>query len=402
MPRVILALVLCVVAACSSGPSSSEAPPHQSSQATPAIRASTPHLRIQGTTFVRADGTPFEWRGISAFALIEQLAAGRSAEAEAYLAWAANQKITIVRVFVMAQHLFKLSPEQGRASLPRLLELADASGLHVEIVALVDTAGTSMDFEQHVKAVGAIAASHGNALVEIANEPGHPTQHTSLHQASTLKSLAALVPEQVPVALGSAEYGDEFAGGDYATFHFPRDTGDDGWGHVRKLADGAALVERWAKPVVSDEPIGAGERFIAGRRDDDPKRFGAAALLTRFAGMHPTFHYESGLLARRPAGKELEAFNVWRHALDAYNDAGVTTAGRFLREDEVKAIADVRGAMGVFGRSGEREAWLYILDPLDRQGLDRHSVTWVEPWQPKGEWPIPDAGARLANAVRKQ
>ena len=118
--------------------------------------------------------------------------------------------------------------------------------------------------------------------------------------------------------------------------------------------------------------------------------------------MHPTFHYESGLLARRPAGKELEAFNVWRHALDAYNDAGVTTAGRFLREDEVKAIADVRGAMGVFGRSGEREAWLYILDPLDRQGLDRHSVTWVEPWQPKGEWPIPDAGARLANAVRKQ
>jgi hypothetical protein len=401
VPRVILFVLVLSIAACSRS-GSSEAPPSQSSPATPALRASTQHLRIQGTTFVRADGSPFEWRGISAFALIEQIATGRSAAAETYLAWAASQKITVVRVLVMAQHLFKLSPEQGRASLPRLLEMADTFGLHVEIVALADTAGTSMEFEQHVKDVGAIAARHGNALVEIANEPGHPTQDARLHQAATLKSLAALVPEQVPVALGSAEYGDEFAGGDYATFHFPRDTSDDGWGHVRKLADGAAFVERWAKPVVSDEPIGAGERFVAGRRDDDSRRFGAAALLTRFAGMYPTFHYENGLLAKQPMGRELDAFNAWRLALDVFTDKGVPTSGRFLRDDEIKAIADVRGARGAFGRSGEREAWLYILDPLDRQDLDSLSVTWAEPWHPKGELPMPDAGVRLANAVRKQ
>lgn len=395
MHRVILIALVLSIAAC-RGSSVPEAPLSQAPQATPAARVS-PHLRTQRTAFARADGSVFEWRGISAFALIEQIASGRSAEAESYLAWAANQKITVVRVLVMAQHLFKLSPEQGRASLPRLLEMAAAHGLHVEIVALADTAGASINFEQHIKDVGAIAARHANALVEIANEPGHPTQDAKLHQAATLESLAALVPEQVPVALGSAEYGDAFAGGDYATFHFPRDTGDDGWGHVQKLAEGASLVERWRKPVVSDEPIGAGEHFVAGRRDDDPRRFAAAGLLTRVAGLQPTFHYEGGLLARRPTGREQAAFDAWSKALDVFTEARVPADGRFLRGDEIKPVADVSGARTTFARSGDREAWLLILDPVEDSS---HAVTWVAPWRGEGEWKVP--GVRLVRAIRQQ
>ena len=396
MHRVILIALVLSIAAC-RGSSVPEAPQTQAPPATPAARVSTQHLRTQGTTFARADGSVFEWRGISAFALIERIASGRSAEAEGYLAWAASQKITVVRVLVMAQHLFKLSPEQGRASLPRLLEMAAAHGLHVEIVALADTAGASINFEQHIKDVGAIAARHANALVEVANEPGHPTQDAKLHQAASLESLAAFVPEQVPVALGSAEYGDAFAGGDYATFHFPRDTSDDGWGHVRKLAEGASLVERWRKPVVSDEPIGAGEHFVAGRRDDDPRRFAAAALLTRFAGLQPTFHYEGGLLARRPAEREQAAFDAWSKALDAFTEARVPAAVRFLRGDEIKSVADVSGARTTFARSGEREAWLLILDPVEDSS---HTVRWVAPWRGEGEWKVP--GVRLVHAIRQQ
>ena len=396
MHRVILIALVLSIAAC-RGSSVPEAPQSQAPPATPAARVSPQHLRTQGTTFVRADGSVFEWRGISAFALIEQIASGRSAEAESYLAWAASQKITVVRVLVMAQHLFKLSPEQGRASLPRLLEMAAAHGLHVEIVALADTAGASINFEQHIKDVGAIAARHANALVEIANEPGHPTQDAKLHQAAPLESLAALVPEQVPVALGSAEYGDAFAGGDYATIHFPRDTGDDGWGHVRKLAEGASLVERWRKPVVSDEPIGAGEHFVAGRRDDDPRRFAAAALLTRFAGLQPTFHYEGGLLAKRPTGREQAAFDAWSKALDAFTEARVPADGRFLRGDAMKSVADVSGARTTFARSGDREAWLLILDPVEDSS---HTVRWVAPWRGEGEWKVP--GVQLVRAIRQQ
>ena len=395
MLRATLFSLVLAMGGC-GGSTSPEPGPGQPPPATPAVQAPAHHLRVQGKMFVRADGSPFEWRGISAFALVEQVANGRASEAESYLAWAASQRITVVRVLVMAQHLFKLSPDQGRAALPRLLELAAARRVLVEIVALADTAGVPMDFEQHVKEVGAIAARHANALVEIANEPAHPTQDTRLHKADTLRALAALVPDVVPVALGSAEYGDGFAGGDYVTYHFPRDTGDDGWGHVRKLADGATLVDRWAKPVVSDEPIGAGERFVAGRRDDDPRRFAGAALLTRFAGLHPTFHYESGLLARRPGGREQESLDAWTRALDLFNDARVPLDGRFLRGDEVGSVADVRGARVTFARPSDREGWLLILDPADRNSL---SVVWTAPWRQGGEWHVD--GARLIRAARQ-
>jgi hypothetical protein len=345
--------------------------------------------------FVRPDGSPFEWRGISAFALLEQIAHGRSAEAEAYLTWAASQRVTVVRVLVMAQHLFQLSPADGRTALPRLLELAAARNLHVEIVALADTASVPLEFEPHVNEVGAIAARYPNALVEIANEPAHPTQDVKLHSADSLKLLAALVPEAVPVAFGSAEYGDHFAGGDYATYHFPRDTGDDGWGHVRKLAIGAALVEKWRKPVVSDEPIGAAAQFVAGRRDDDPRRFAAAALMTRIAGLQPTFHYEGGLLAKQPAGREQEAFAAWSGALDIVNEARVPSDGTFIAEGEVSSIADVRGARATFGRATDREVWLLILDPGPA-----HSLIWKTPWRSDGEWKVP--GARVMRSKRTQ
>ncbi len=96
------------------------------------------------------------------------------------------------------------------------------------------------------------------------------------------------------------------------TFHAP--AVPTPWGHVVRLADGAAFVTKWKKPVVSDEPIGAGPVSIPGRRDNDPDRFRAAALLTRMAGLGATFHYEQGLQARIPTGIELRCFDAWNDA----------------------------------------------------------------------------------------
>ena len=36
----------------------------------------------------------------------------------AYLAWAAKEELTVLRVLVMAKHLFELSPERGLAATP--------------------------------------------------------------------------------------------------------------------------------------------------------------------------------------------------------------------------------------------------------------------------------------------
>src|SRR5881397_2255467 len=67
------------------------------------------HLQIRGTRFINNSGGTFDWRGISAFRLVEFVAHGREKDAEAYLAWASGKKLTLVRVLTMADVLFKLS-----------------------------------------------------------------------------------------------------------------------------------------------------------------------------------------------------------------------------------------------------------------------------------------------------
>jgi hypothetical protein len=268
------------------------------------------HLRASGTRFINADGTRFTWRGITAFRLVEFVALGRESEADAYLKWAASKKLNVVRVLVMADGLFKLAPADGVRALPRLLELAGKRRLHVEVVALADTAAIALDIPAHVKAVAAICARHPNALLEIANEPVHPTQTKALHDAVHVASLGKLVPAGVPYALGSIENGDGFAAGTYMTWHAPR-TAD--W--PAEIAKGAALVKKFDKPLVNDEPIGAADKGSPGRRGNDPKRFKAAGEATRRAGMGGTFHYEGGLQAKLPTKIETACLDAWLSGL---------------------------------------------------------------------------------------
>src|SRR4051812_336268 len=54
----------------------------------PALSTTGSHLRMQGHRFVSATGA-FQWRGISAFALVDQEADGRRAEVVRFLDWAA-------------------------------------------------------------------------------------------------------------------------------------------------------------------------------------------------------------------------------------------------------------------------------------------------------------------------
>ena len=338
-------------------------------------------MSIDRTVFIKA-GRPFEWRGITAFRLAELIAHGRETEAVAYLDWARKQQLTVVRVLAMATHLFELKPDEGLKALPRLLSLAADRGLVVEVVALADTAGIAIDLEQHVKAVAAIAAAHPNAVLEIANEPFHPTQDARLHDPAFVKSLAELVPGSVPVALGSGDGDDGYgAAGRYATWHAPRDDAPDGWGHVLELATGAALIAKLQKPLVSDEPIGAADVHEPGRRDNEPARFAAAAAVTRLAGLGATFHYEGGLQGRLPTGRELECFNAWNSALAAFAD--LPAGGRFVAAAELSDVGVVTGARAFFGRRFDAEAWIVAIDPV------KVGVQWRAEWRERNRSSLP-------------
>src|SRR5262245_2449513 len=109
-----VAVALCLSLACDKKRETPESRLPEASAPAPAADASrveTPavprHLAVDGTGF-RRGSAPFEWRGITAFRLLEQLAHGRENEAIAYLDWARANRVNVVRVLTMAKHLFQL------------------------------------------------------------------------------------------------------------------------------------------------------------------------------------------------------------------------------------------------------------------------------------------------------
>jgi hypothetical protein len=384
---ILLTLAFALAAACGPQPETPRpdpappAPPAAASAASastvpadrPAAAATAPAfpLRVSGTGFVDSAGQPFEWRGVTAFRLAEMLASGREAEVVAYLDWAAAKHLNVVRVLLMAHHLFRLAPDGGVRALPRLLDLAKARGIAVEAVALADTQEIPVDFDAHVREIGRIALEKGNAFVELANEPGHATQDRRLHDPAELRRLAALLPDAVVVALGSAEYADGYAAADYATFHFPR---EGEWGHVLALADGAGMLRRWKKPVINDEPIGAAGAYSEGRRDNLPERFGAAAALSRFLGLGATFHYEGGLQARLPDERETACLDAWMLGLAL--TAGLPPDRQLLEAASVSDIAAVTGARAVFASTSGQSAAILLVEPSHTA-----QVTWRDGWR---------------------
>jgi len=292
----------------------------------------------------------------------------------------------------MAKHLFELSPERGRAHLDDLLTRAARHNLYVEIVALADTASYSVAPAEQVSAIAAIAARHPNAVLEIANEPYHPTQRPEVHERKQLAEWLKLVPPPVPVATGADDTFDDSADGEFVTYHFSRSSGQQGWGHVLALAEGHAVRERLKKPLINDEPIGADATYQPGRREDNPDRMRGAALLTRMTGMGATFHHEGGLQSLIPDGIELACFKAWQEAW-SHLPADVEDQWTFRLAGATGSAATVSGAAGAWEVQKGNEAWLLIVGaPAPPQ------VQWASGW--REEAPITWSDSQLRRAVR--
>jgi hypothetical protein len=251
---------------------------------------------------------------VTAFALLEQIAHGRRQDADAYLRWARATGFNLVRVLATAKVLFDLPPEEGRRHLDTLFRMAAERGLYVMVVALADTAERGMSpagLHEQVAAVGAAAAVHPNAVVEIANEHYHPTQTRALHDPGTLRTLAALLPAQVLYTeSAAAEDLDVQPQGAFITRHLSRA------GTPARMLDRVPLLGKLAmetgKPVVNGEPIGAAERNEPGRRLADPGFFRDLARRTSASGLAGgTFHCQDGMFARVPGPVQQACARAW-------------------------------------------------------------------------------------------
>ena len=309
---VALAIVVCVTLAARTV----DTPPSSHPSADPQLQtpATCGRLTARGTSIVCRDGSTFRWRGVTAFALLEQIAHGRRADADAFMCWASETGFNLVRVLAMADVLFKLTPDDGRRHMTMLFEMAARRGLYVEIVALADSERFGMtgpSLRDQVAAVGKIAAGHANAVVQVANEHYHPTQSRELHDPAVLGELGRLLPPQVLHTESAAA--DDTATepqGAYITRHLSRS------GSPAQMLERVQLLGRLAsktgKPVVNGEPIGAAEKDDPGRRLSDPGFFRDLARQTSAAGLAGgTFHCEDGLLARVPGPVQQACARAW-------------------------------------------------------------------------------------------
>src|SRR4029434_1871180 len=253
--------------------------------------------------------TPVVIYGITAFALVEQIAHGREPDAVRFLDWCASERLNMIRVLVACWNMFKLTPDEGRAALPRLLELAGARGLYVEVVCIADThrqEGSSYvenypgyDWAAHVEAIGVLCADYTNSLIELVNEPMQPWQPFSPEE---LQALSAGIPGEVPFALGAPDGGNDeshiycYEQASYQTVH--ADRGRAPWGNVRHMREQQVMSNEINQYVWNDEP---GKEFT-------PAQQFAIGALCRVCMIADTFHANGVRYAQIPTGDELEWF----------------------------------------------------------------------------------------------
>jgi hypothetical protein len=325
-------------------------------------------LHVEGRDFVASDGSQFIWRGMTAFRLLHMIA--NNEDIEPYLGWCATHGVTIVRTLAMAKHLFDLAPERGLRALPQLLGRAGAHGLRVEVVALADTKSYEFDIERHVQEIGDVCGAHPACVIELGNElePLHPTQDDRLADARYVGGLRGLVPSSVLVALGSAHGGtmsEKFGSGDFVTIHEDRSDADEGWRWASVRDETRQLSERLRKPVVGDEP----------RRDDTrlDRQFAAGALARMF-GVGDTFHYQGGLTARIPLGKDLAAFEARRRGWESIPE-GFRGSYRPTGAPDSAVVESNRSKWPrVFAVADNRTGYAIILGPV------QSALKWSDQW----------------------
>lgn len=257
-------------------------------------------IHTDGKLF-RNDAGPFRPLFASALTILQS-----GKPRDAFLDWVVAKGFNGIRVFAGALDFDGpgQQPTQAIANLPGLLDAARARGLYVEVTCLTNTA-SGYDKDAHVRAIAAIVAGRDNVLLEVANEPYHPTQ--SGLDVSRLKQLRTLLPASIPTALGAAADDEslDYSGGDFTTIHLDR--ARDEWNQVRRIREMQNVVDASGKPAMDNERIGAAEPGTPGQRLADPAFFLCAGALDRLFEIGGVFHFEDGLHVTVPVGPTQDA-----------------------------------------------------------------------------------------------
>lgn len=317
-------------------------------------------VHVADGRFRLEDGATWPWQGFSDFALFQRYARGESIGAR--LDERRGLGANVLRVFTMfagtpgraddqgigaASGLGHLDPRRVPdydAKLAAFADLLAAHGLRVEFVCLADNLRLNLDEHEQVARVFRAVGAKPNVFIEIANEPFKNVR---------AEDLAALVPPQHRALVATGQAAAVAAGGsaramlDYVTVH--SDRGPDWVQSPRELAtmsDETARDLGRRLPIVADEPLGAGDADVGGRRSRRADDFRLFAALARLYAAGATFHSDNGI-----AGKRLSA--TQQASAKAFFE-GLTWAPADVR---LAPAEDGRDRFGPFCRRRDGFAW---------------------------------------------
>jgi hypothetical protein len=252
-------------------------------------------VRISGTGFVDQSGQPWQYRGVSSFMLFHRYLEGESVDGllEAYRTLGGNT----VRVWGMVWWdgnpvvLHLVPSDYGESYWAKLSSFADlvaSHGMRVEFSIFSDAGRIMPDQGAEIRFADRVyetLANKWNVFVELCNECElngvTPSRFPSTSRvlASAGSGGGGVVP---PTIWGFLTYHDNRA--------------SDWYQHVNYPSVGV--------PVVQDEPMGAADSPISGKRDNNPAHFYEFGTHVKYPGA--TFHSSSGLTADYPSATEAE------------------------------------------------------------------------------------------------
>jgi hypothetical protein len=254
-------------------------------------------IRIDSLVFRDEAGAIWPWRGFTAFTLylvwLDQGATGVDALVSGWLAACGPVKPNVLRVLGMVNSFAHLWPQEHPDYYDQLQPFAQhlwsRFAIRVEFVIFADSGDIMPDLKQqdeHAFSVTRRLQDEPNVFIEIANEP---SQHTNLPGGDerAFQMYEWLKAPGLMIATGA---GDGTNAGDYTTPHTPR---SDDW--PRKAKDLWDVREISHVPSVGDEPMGAAEVAIPGKRDNNPRNFADYAAVAQLQGAGSTFHSDAGI-----------------------------------------------------------------------------------------------------------
>ena len=258
-------------------------------------------LRAGERRLLYNDAGIFRGRFVSGFTLATK---DRGAARE-FIEWAARSGFNGVRVLCGNLTWAGQTAEAAANGLPFVLDTLASNGLYCEATAVTDSAASQFDIPSHVDTIARICAERQNAILEIANEPYHPTQREEVHDYAYLGRLGRelVEPRGLLWSVGAAPDDEPQPdrlplAGSYLHIHLNR--GRDEWNMVRRVRELDGVSVNYGRHVWNAEPIGWADTSEPGRRTANPDIAFAMGVLSRGFEVSATSHAEHAVTAALP------------------------------------------------------------------------------------------------------